>query len=176
MINLYAAEYKGKALLFRDTEGAEGVVSECLDEFFLISKSKLTNIAPVKVVPAEAIVLDKSDAQNIVAISLRNPHWLMPESLRKELIEKLLAQFRPLPTPMAEPKGFGAIVEAGCKGFLPGGERVKWVTNASSTPRSGKWFSAETSKGFLTVTWGSLTNPTLISKEISDERSNLQND
>ena len=129
-------------------------------------KGYLDDLTPVKFVPQEAAVIEGMTAERFKAFLIHSQHDGCSDTYSglnqwAETQRVLIAQLTPPKPRPAEPKGFGAVVEAGCSSFLPEGERKKWVSHSSVYPQSG-WHSEMSSKGYLSVGWSLLIDPIIL--------------
>ena len=156
MTNLYTAEYKGKMILCEQTgEAFAGFYAVFGIGQRWVHTTELTNIREAKAVPADAIVL--------------NPAWVISKyeangggllvqgaiEYKKQLYESYEIT---TPTPMVEPKGFGAIVEAKVDVFI---HRYRFIKISEKL-----WMREGKSANEPHYYWSKLRNPTPISEGV----------
>ena len=146
MNQLWAWEYEGQ-----DEVGIKSIVDR--QELFAVktwislvrrTTSQVTDLRKVKVVDEDAIIFDKEVLD----------HWkkLLSEKKWYELLDSVTMEIEP-PSPVTEPKNFGAIVEASTRhyGFQ------SWFL-----AKNGTW----TGENEDHVDWSDLINPTIISEGV----------
>ena len=166
MIQLWAWEYKGMTQLGYEVGKITGQPRrfERFDnptKYERLNENQVRNLRLAKVVDADAVVIDRKDYNQqrfyqvmevFAGIKFGNP---FEHEVANDIVQRLLSiSYKPV----TEPKGFGAVVEAGFKTF-PESFRKRWV----STP-TFQGTLIWNSEDCALQPWDNLIDPVVISE------------